>query len=297
MVSRYVPIVYGAGKKFGVACTFARGATSITVSGYPLNINATLRLVLLSLLCATGAAAQAQTKVIVATESWAQLMYLDQKNAPQGVLADFVHRMNEVQDKFKFELAIFPRLRLDQEFMGKQADVYPLRTVAWTRPELGLLPTRTILISGDLYFARAGNRFGGAKVFDDIGKKKIAGVRGYHYQLFNNNADEAYIKKNFNAYLVASNEAVVNFVLADRADVGIIPEVIMANYLADPRMRDKLLVGERYDSRVELSNLVRKDGPISVDDMNAIVDLLVKSGDVAKLKSKLSIQQYRPAKK
>jgi ABC-type amino acid transport substrate-binding protein len=204
--------------------------------------------------------------------------------------------MNAVQDKFRFELAIYPRLRLDQVFMDKRADVYPLRTVAWTRPELGLLPTRTIFTSGDVYFAHGANRYRGRAVFDNLKAKKIAGVRGYHYQLFNNNADEAWIKKNFNAYLVASNEAVVSFVLADRADVGIVPEVIMANYLADPKMREQLIIGD-FDSRVELSNLVRKDGPISVGEMNAIVDLLVRSGDVDKLKTRLSIQKYRPAKK
>lgn len=266
------------------------------VSGYSLSLYTTLRNAVLIVLCAAGAAS-AQTRVVVATESWAQLMYLDKKKVPQGVLADFVQRMNEVQDKFRFELAIYPRLRLDQEFMDKRADVYPLRTVAWTRPELGLLATRTILTSGDLYFAHSSNRHDGRKVFNDIAKKKIAGVRGYHYQLFNNNPDETYIKRNFNAYLVGTNEAVVNFVLADRADVGIIPEVIMAKYLADPKMRERLIVYDRYDSRVELSNLVRKDGPISVDDMNAIIDLLVKSGDVARIKTRLSIQQHRPAKK
>lgn len=262
-----------------------------------MSLSTTLRNAALFLLCAAAGAAHAQVKVAVATESWAQLMYLDKKNVPRGVMAEFVQRMNEVQDKFRFELAIFPRLRLDQEFLDKRADVYPLRTVAWTRPELGLLATRTILTSGDLYIARSGNRHGGRKVFDDIAKKKIAGVRGYHYQVFNNNPDETYIKKNFNAYLVGTNEAVVNFVLADRADVGIIPEVIIANYLADPKMRERLIVSERYDSRVELSNLVRKDGPISVDDMNAIIDLLVKSGDVARLKARLSIPQHRQAKK
>jgi ABC-type amino acid transport substrate-binding protein len=241
------------------------------------------------LLCLAANPAQAQTRVAVATESWAQLMYLDSKNVPQGVIADFVNRMNEVQDKFRFELTIYPRLRLDQVFMDKQADVYPLRTVAWTRPELGLLQTRTILTSGDVYVARRTNRFGGRKVFDDLKKRKIAGVRGYHYQLFNNNPDETYVKKHFAAYLFSSNEAVVHFVLADRADIGIVPEVIVAAYLEDPTMRDKLIIGERYDSRFELSNLVRKDGPVSVDEMNAIIDLMVKSGDVDKLKAKLSI--------
>ena len=250
---------------------------------------------LLSLCLATGLA-QAKTKVVVATESWAQLMYLDSKNVPKGVLADFVQRMNDVQDKFAFELAIYPRLRLDQVFMDKQADVYPLRTVAWTRPELNLLPTKTIFSSGDVYFAHSSNRYGARKVFADLKTRRIAGVRGYHYQLFDNNADEAYLRRHFSAYLVASNEAVVDFVLADRADIGIVPEVIMANYLADPKMRARLLVGD-FDSRVELSNLVRKDGPISVDEMDAIVDLLVKSGDVARLKAKLSIHKYRDAKK
>lgn len=262
-----------------------------------MSFHKTLRNAVILLLCVAAGAAHARTKVMVATETWSHVMYLDKENIPQGVMADFVRRMNDVQDKFQFELAIYPRLRLDQEFIDKQADVYPFRTVAWTRPELNLLPTRTILASGDLYFARSGNRHGGRKVFDDIKRKKIAGVRGYHYQIFNNNPDEAYIKKNFNAYLVGTNEAVVNFVLADRADIGIIPEVIMANYMADPKMRGKFIVGERYDSRVELSHLVRKDGPISVEEMNGIVDLMAKSGEVAKLKARLSIEQYRAAKK
>lgn len=242
-------------------------------------------------------AAHAQIKVVVASDSWAQLMYLDDKNVPRGAIADFVNRMNEVQDKFRFELIIYPRLRVDRAFMDKEADVYPLRTTLWTNPALGLLPTKTLFSSGDIYFAKRSNRFGGRKVFDDLKAKSIVGVRGYHYGLFNNNSDEAYVKKNFNAYLVASNEAVIQFILADRADVGIVPEVIMAKYLEDPTMREQLIVADEFDSRVEFSNLVRKDGPISVDQMNAIVDLLIKSGDVNKLKVKLSIQQYQPAKK
>ncbi len=243
------------------------------------------------------AEAPARTKVVVATDSWAQLMFLDNKNVPRGVLAEFIYRMNEVQDKFQFELVIYPRLRLDTVFLEKQADVYPLRTTLWTNPAFGLLPTKTIFSSGDVYFAKRDNRFGGAKIFSNLKARSIAGVRGYHYQVFNNNPDETYIKKNFNAYLVASNEAVINFVLADRAEVGIVPEVIIAKYLEDPAMRAQLIVADDFDSRVEFSNLVRKGGPISVDDMNAIIELMIKAGDVDKLKTKLSIQQYQSPKK
>lgn len=266
--------------------------------GYLSLHHALLKPVLLVLcLVAAMAAAQAQTKVVVVSESWARLMYLDDKNVPRGVMVDFIHRMNEVQDKFRFELKLYPRLRVDTAFIDKQADVYPLRTLLWTKPALGLLATKTILVSGDIYFSRKDNRFGGRKIFDNLKERNIAGVRGYHYQLFNNNPDEAYVKKNFNAYLLASNEAVVKFILAGRADVGIVPEAVMAQYFADPAMRDQLIIGDAYDSRVELSNLVRKDGPISVNDMNAIVDLLVKSGDVQKLKAKLSLQAYHAFKK
>lgn len=256
---------------------------------------------LLFALCCAGAAAAApeapRTKVVVVTDSWAQLMYLNDKNVPSGVLADFVRRMNEVQDKFQFELNIYPRLRIDEAFEKKEADVYPLRTMAWTRPSYGLLPTRTIFSSGDIYFARRDNRYGGHKVFDNLKAKSVAGVRGYHYQLFNNNSDETYIKKHYRATLLGSNEAVVSFVMAGRADVGIVPEVIMADIMQDPKMRAQLLIGSAYDSRVELSNLVRKDGPISVDDMNAIIALLVKSGDVDKLKATLSLQPSQKPKK
>ncbi|WP_157778497.1 substrate-binding periplasmic protein [Massilia violaceinigra] len=253
---------------------------------------------LLALCMAIAAgAAHARIKVIVATDSWGKLMYLDSKKVPRGDLADFVNRMNTVQNKFHFELVIYPRLRLDRIFLDKQADVYPLRTIAWTRPEHGLLPTKTIFTSGDIYFARSANRFGGHQVFDELTTKTVAGVRGYHYQLFNNNPDETYIRKNFNAYLIDSNEGVIRFVLADRADVGIVPEVVMAHYLKDPKVREQVIVADYYDSQVELSHLVRKDGPISVEQMNAIVDLLIASGDVKKLKAKLRIQTYSSPKK
>lgn len=249
------------------------------------------------LLCLAAPLSHAGTKVVVATDSWAQLMYLDQTNAPAGPMADFIERMNQVQDKFDFELVIYPRLRVDAVFADKQADVYPFRTVAWTKPEFGLLPTRTIFTSGDVYFARRANRFGGHKIFSQLSGKRIAGVRGYHYRIFDNNPDEAYIRKHHNAYLVGSNEAVINFVMAGRADIGIVPEAIMATYFADRRFRDSLIVAEQYDSRVELSNLVRKDGPISVEEMNHIVDLMIKSGDVQKLRDRLSVRRAPLPKK
>ncbi len=254
-------------------------------------------LLFLLALCSSLAASAAPTKVVVVTDSWAQLMYLNENNVPSGELADFVRRMNAVQDKFHFELNIYPRLRVDQAFADKQADVYPLRTVAWTKPSSGLLATRTIFTSGDIYFARKDNRFGGRKVFAQLAAKRVAGVRGYHYQLFKNISDETYIRKHFNATLLGSNEAVISFVLAGRADVGIVPEVIMAKFMQDPTMRAQLLIGEQYDSRVELSNLVRKDGPISVEEMNAIIELMVKSGDVARLKTGLSLPHFQSPKK
>lgn len=274
-------------------------AKNFSSSGCKVSLSITLLKSSLLALCMALAAgaAHARIKVIVATDSWAQLMYLDSKKVPSGDLADFVNRMNEVQDKFRFELAIYPRVRLDRVFLDKQADVYPLRTILWTKPEQGLLATKTIFTSGDIYFARRDNRFGGHKVFDNLKEKTVAGVRGYHYQLFNNNPDEVYIKENFKVYLFGSNEGAIRFVLADRADVGIVPEVIMAKYLKDPKVRQQVIVADYYDSQVELSNLVRKDGPISVEQMNAIIDLLIASGDVKKLKAKLSIQPYGSPKK
>jgi ABC-type amino acid transport substrate-binding protein len=232
-------------------------------------------------------------RVIVATEPWDRLVYADGGNVPRGDIVDFVHRMNEVQHKFRFDVVLYPRLRLNEVFADRQADVYPFRTVAWTEPELGLQPTRTIISSGDVYFALRANHFGGQRVFAEPRRRLIAGVRGYHYVLFDNNPNEAYIRKRYKATLLHSNEAVVQFVLADRADIGIVPEMILARYLDEPATRGKLIVGG-YDSRVELSNLVRKDGPISVAEMNAIIEQLEKSGDVDRLRRKYDTRKAPP---
>ncbi len=231
---------------------------------------------------------KAPRKVLMATDSWAHLMYLDEHKRPAGALADFVRRMNAVQDKFHFELSIYPRLRLDDLFIARKADVYPARTLAWVSPKLELLATQTLFDSGDVYFARKTNHFGGAKVFDALHTRMIAGVRGYHYKLFQNNADEDYINARYKAYLLSSNEAVVQYVLADRADIGIVPEAILVKYMKDPATRDQLIVGG-FDSHVQLSNLVRKGGPISVAEMNEVIALLVKSGDVEKLREQLTL--------
>jgi len=264
----------------------------------PFKIKTRMKCVLFMLCLMTAVStAQAQINVAVATEPWDRIVYVDAQGKPQGPIVQFVQRMNDIQSKFHFDMSIYPRLRLDQVFMDKAADVYPLRTTVWTNPILGLLPTKTILASGDVYFAKRHNRFGGAKVFADLKAKNIAGVRGYHYRLFNNNPDENFIKKNFNAYLLASNDAVIKFIMAGHADVGIAPEIIIAKYLADPKMRTQIIVGDEFDSHVELSNLVRKDGPITVKEMDAIIDLLIKSGDVATLKSKLIGGRESTAKK
>lgn len=232
----------------------------------------------------THSEAAQRIKVVAASETWDQLLYLDKNDAPKGPIVDFIKRMNEVQDKFDFQIVVLPRLRLNQFFIEKKADVYPFRTVQWTEPELNLLATQTICSSGDRYIAKKTNRYGGMRVFDDLQHRTIVGVRGYHYRVFANNPDENYIQSHFSATLVKSNEAVVQLILAGRGDVGVVPEAIIAAYFKTMGMSDKLIVGKQFDSQVELSNLVRKNGPISREEMNHIIDLLIKSGDVEKMK-------------
>lgn len=116
-------------------------------SACPDVLKAALLLAMLLLLVfpapAAPAPAKAPIRVIVATEPWDRLVYADADNVPRGDIVDFVRRMNQVQSTFHFDQVLYPRLRWNKIFADKQADVYPFRTVIWTEPELGLLPTRT----------------------------------------------------------------------------------------------------------------------------------------------------------
>ncbi len=238
---------------------------------------------------ANEAAAQAITVQMV-SEPWAHLLYSGRDGRAEGPMADFIARMNAVQPRFRFELSLVPRLRVDLLLAQGQAHVYPFRTLAWTDPKLGLLASRTLLQTGDLYIARRDNALGGARVFDDLARRSLAGVRGYHYGLFGNNADPAYIHRHFKAQLLASNEAVLAFVQLGRAEVGIVPELIVAKALRDPVLREQLIVAKQFDSRVELSHLLRPDGPISVAEMNAVVDPLIAAGALAPLRAELLVK-------
>jgi ABC-type amino acid transport substrate-binding protein len=227
-------------------------------------------------------------RVRVVSESWAWLIRDGGGGRPEGPIAEFIARMNEVQAQFRFELQIVPRLRVDLMFRQGEADVFPLRTVAWTDPALKLRATRTLLKTGDLYIARADHPLRAA-VFQDLPQRRIAGVRGYHYAVFGNNPDANWIRAHFKAELLPSNESVIEFVRLGRAEVGIVPEAIMVHALRDARLARELVVSPQYDSRVELSHLVREGGPISVEAMNGIVELLERAGHLQRLHQQLAL--------
>jgi ABC-type amino acid transport substrate-binding protein len=233
----------------------------------------------------------ARIPVVVESEPSGHLLYLGVDSEPKGAIAEFVRKMNEVQDKYEFKLNVVPRLRLNLHFQEGKADVYPLKAPLWVDPALKLQPSRPILISGTVYIARADNAFGGHKVFDDLRRRRLAVVRGYHYQLFDNNPGEAFILRHFSAALLSSNDAVVRFVLAGRADVGIVPEAVMAQFFQEDGMRHDLIVGERFDSQIPVSNLVRQGAPITVEAMSDIVELLEKSGEVGRLKAVYNLKR------
>lgn len=244
-----------------------------------------------SLVATSNGSAQesAPIAVRVVSESWDHLIELNAQGRAQGPIADFVNRMNAVQSRFDFQWQVVPRLRVNRMFIQGEADLYPLRTLDWVEPELRLQASRALLEASDVYIARRDNRYGGARIFDELPARLIAGVRGYHYRLFDNNPDEQWITQRFRAQLLPSNGAVIRFVEMGRAEVGIVPEAIMAKVLQDPKMREALIVAERYDSRVQLSHLVRKDGPITVAELNAILELLFRAGDVDRLRQHFRI--------
>ena len=237
--------------------------------------------------CASAAGRRIPVRVI--SEPWETLIEADAAQRPIGAIAEFVLRMNAVQSRFDFRLQIVPRLRVNRMFIEGEADLYPLRTLDWVEPELKLLASRPLVQTGDVYIARRDNAVGGARIFEQLATRSLVGVRGYHYGLFGNNSDERFIRKHYRAELLPTNAAVVRFVELGRAEVGIVPEAMVAKILQDPQRRANLIVADRYDSRVELSHLVRQGGPIGVEMLNELLEPLFQAGDVAHLQRQMQI--------
>ena len=206
------------------------------------------------------------------------------KEGAGGLTTEFLDFLNTQQSDFRFEFTKAPPNRRYWAFQEKHVDLILFEMPEWGWHEYKPLfdETRVLLRGGEVYITQAKEGRGQA-YFDDIKGKHIVGVFGYHYGFAGFENDQQWLEKNFSIILTDDPKNVLTMVLKERADVGVVTQSYLSQYLAqNPDATKALLISKKKDQEYRLRALIGKHAPITIAQFEAMLEKLKKSDALKK---------------
>ncbi|MBF0224648.1 MAG: transporter substrate-binding domain-containing protein [Desulfobacterales bacterium] len=210
-------------------------------------------------------------------------------NIYTGITLDLIEEMNNFQSKYKFTFVPTSSKRRYKNFENKLYDIILFEGIEWGWKEENVESTKIFFKGGEVYVTK---NFPSKtqSYFDDLKGKKLAIYLGYHYKFANFNADEEYLKKNFNAETSLSHIANISKVLNGKADIAVVTKSYLKKYLNEnPQIKKQLLISTKLDQEYNLGILTRKSSKSSAKELNLILDGLEKSGRLSLLWEKYGL--------
>lgn len=204
--------------------------------------------------------------------------YLNIDNSKlSGKTFDLIDVLNRIQKKYKFELVVTSPGRRYMD-LGTKFDLMFYEDLNWgwegkdiENAELSLKDEEVFISLTDYYE--------NTDFVKDIKTKKILLIRGFHYAFADFNTKEDYLNKNFKVVFTTSPQNTLDFLLNGRAQIAIITKSFLIEYLnKNPSKKSKILVNEKPDQLYNLTIIRSKKAPISIDELNNLVNLLKNSG-------------------
>jgi polar amino acid transport system substrate-binding protein len=200
-----------------------------------------------------------------------------------GLTQRFAELLNGAQSEFRFTFSLTSPNRRYREFTLGTGDLvlFEMPDWGWKTNGIAFEATRRMFTGGEIFIARATQ--GRDQVyFDDLSSKRIVAHSGYHYGFAGYNSDPAWLKQNFDIILTNNHLSNIRVVLANRADVSIVTQSFLNQYLHEnPQFRSQLLISKKMDQVYHLGGLIRKNGPITASQLESILGALEKSGELA----------------
>ncbi|WII72070.1 transporter substrate-binding domain-containing protein [Bdellovibrio sp. 22V] len=221
--------------------------------------------------------------------------YIMRKNGHvQGLTLDFIELLNQKQTKYAFTFVLTSPTRRYSDMKDGRFQIIPFEssTWGWSRE---LIESSKIFHEGGEVFITLKEKGKDQSYFKSLEGKTIKGIQGYHYEFVGlSTAPKAL--KNFNIELTSTHDGNILSVLNKRAELAIVSKEYLDLYLQEnPDVKERLLVSKDFDQIYRLGVLVKQKGsPISVAEVNRIIDSVVKDGSWNSLLKKKGISQRLP---
>ncbi|MFY8274702.1 substrate-binding periplasmic protein [Pseudoalteromonas sp. SSDWG2] len=191
----------------------------------------------------------------------------------KGMGPEIINAFNLVQDEFHFELVSVPIARRVMSLSEGWVDIVMWDNLEWGwGDDMHLLASNPLLQSQDSFIshisARKDQRF-----FDSFHDKVICGVNGYHYRFLNYQTDYKTIKEMFDIVLVRTEEESIKMALNKRCDISVASASALDWFFVQhPEERANILISDKFDTQYTRSFLVPEYSPISVQEINNILN-------------------------
>ena len=226
--------------------------------------------------------ARSETVVRVLAYSFPPFLNEDLKT---GLTPDLISLLNETQDEFRFELKVSSPNRRFKSLASQDRDMvlFEMPQWGWSNVGVDFSTSREIMTGGEVYITSA--QMGrDQSFFEAISGKTISAHYGYHYGFAEFNSDREWLQNNFRIGLHNSHYRIIDFVSKNKTEIGVVTLSFLKQYLKNtPDKAKQIVISEKFDQIYSLPALIRKGAPISVMQLEKILNSLKESGKLQAL--------------
>ncbi|ODM33868.1 amino acid ABC transporter substrate-binding protein [Marinobacter adhaerens] len=234
-----------------------------------------------------------ETEITVGVYHFPPIANVDDNGQATGLLGDLLQELEYAHPTVSFRVFHTSPKRRYLDFDAGLYDVIFFESPdwGWTQKEVDI--TRPILADEELYVAlKKDGR--DSSFFDDLNKRSIVAISGYHYGFTGYETDKSVLEQKFDIEFSDSHSRNINLIKADRpsvAEVAIVSHSYLQRHLArHPEDWDKLLISSEPDQRYQLRIIARKGGAASADQMLELLAPLVDNGRYRQLVENWGLQ-------
>ena len=209
--------------------------------------------------------------------------FVDKTVGSTSLTLDLIGALNAFQKKYYFVFVHTSSKRRFINFDEKKYDLIFFEAIDWGWQGREVEASDVIMRGGTVYITRM-EKHKDQRYFDDLRGKSIWGILGYHYGFANFNSDYEFLKANFNAHMITSQDGLIEAAAAGRADISVVVKEYLQIYLLrHPEARQRILVSDKFDAVNAYTILVRKGVKPDVAELNKILSDMEHAGILRKL--------------
>lgn len=231
----------------------------------------------------------AREEVLVSVTHFPPFYNVTQDNTVSGLGIDLLDTFNKIQDEYLFKPVIASAMRRHKMFDEGRYDLSFFDHMEWGWQGKDVDTTEVYLEGGEV-FITANEPDRDQSFFKDIERKSIAAMLGYHYRFADYVSDPQSLKRRFDIVLTDTQDQIIKLVLNKRVDIGIITETYLKKYFqTNLTSRSKILQSQTYDHPYKFRTILRKNGPVSVQEIEQLINTVRTSNAHKWIKEKYGI--------